>query len=59
VIVFYVSMGEYDYISIGESPSNEVGMAFVMQPSSLGNVRTTIIQALTKEEFIDIVKKLP
>jgi len=59
MVGFYVVTGEYDYIAIGESPNDEVGMAFNMALSSLGNVRTTTIQAFTKEEFAAIVKKLP
>jgi uncharacterized protein with GYD domain len=56
---FYIVTGEYDYIAIGESPSDEVGMAFALGLSALGNVRTTTIQAFTKEEFAQMVKKLP
>ena len=56
---FYVVTGEYDYIAIGESPSDEVGMTFVLGLSALGNVRTTTINAYTKEEFAAWVKKLP
>jgi len=56
---FYVVTGEYDYVSIGEAPNDEVGMTFVMGLSSLGTVRTTTARAFTKEEFAEMVKKLP
>jgi len=56
---FYAVQGEYDYVSIGESPSDEVGMTFTLGLGSLGNVRTTTLKAFTKEEFAEIVKKLP
>ena len=56
---FYAVTGEYDYISIGESPSDEIGMTFAMALSAQGNVRTTTIQAFTKEEFAEMVKNLP
>lgn len=59
MIGLYAVTGEYDYIAIGEAPSEEVGMAFVMGLSALGNVRTTTCRAFTKEEFGEIVKKLP
>ncbi len=59
MIGFYAVTGEYDYIAIGESPSDEVGMAFAIGLSAIGNVRTTTIQAFTKEEFAGMVKKLP
>ena len=59
MVGFYAVTGEYDYIAIGEAPSEEVGMTFVMGLSSLGNVRTTTCKAFTKEEFAEMVKKLP
>ena len=59
MVGFYAVTGEYDYIAIGESPNDEVGMAFAIGLSALGNVRTTTIQAFTKEEFAGLVKKLP
>jgi uncharacterized protein with GYD domain len=59
VIGVYSVMGEYDYVTIGEFPSDEVAMTFAMALSSRGNVRTTTLKAFTKEEFAKIVKKLP
>jgi len=59
MIGFYAVMGEYDYVAIAEGPSDEVAMAFLMALSSLGNVKTTTLKAFTKEEFAEIVKKLP
>jgi uncharacterized protein with GYD domain len=56
---FYLVTGEYDYISIGEAPNDEVAMLFTMGLSALGNVRTTTIEAYTKEEFGAMVKRLP
>jgi uncharacterized protein with GYD domain len=59
VLGFYVVTGEYDYIAIVECPNDEVGMTFAMGINAGGNIRTTTIQAYTKEEFADMVKKLP
>jgi uncharacterized protein with GYD domain len=59
VIGFYVVTGEYDYVAIGEFPSDEVATTFALALGSLGNVRTTTLRAYTKEEFAKIVKKLP
>jgi len=56
---FYVVTGDYDYIAIGESPSDEVGLTFALGLAAQGNARTTTIQAFTKEEFAEMVKKLP
>lgn len=58
MIGFYIVTGEYDYIVIGESPSDEVDMALIIGLSSLGNVKMTLISAFTKEEFAGMVKKL-
>ena len=56
---FYSVMGEYDYVAITEAPSDEVAMTFLLALGSLGNVRTTTLKAFTKEEFAQMVKKLP
>ena len=56
---FYAVMGEYDYVGIGESPSDEAGMAFLLAQGSQGNVRTTTLKAFTMEEFAEMVKKIP
>ena len=56
---FYAVMGEYDYVAIGESPNDEVSMAFALGLGSQGNVRSTTLRAFTKEEFAETVKRLP
>ena len=56
---FYLTTGEYDYVSIGEAPSDEVAVTFALALGSKGNVRTTSLKAFTKEEFAGMVKKLP
>ena len=56
---FYATLGEYDYVSIGEAPSDEVAMAFSLALSSFGNVRTVSLKAFTVEEFTKVVKHLP
>ena len=59
MIGFYTTMGEYDYVLIGECPSDEVMMTFLLGISSLGNVRTTTLKAFTAEKFAELLKKLP
>jgi uncharacterized protein with GYD domain len=56
---FYATMGEYDYVAIGEAPSDTVGMTFLLGLGLAGNVRTTTLKAFTREKFVEIVKKLP
>lgn len=55
---FFVVMGEYDYVAIGEAPNDEVAATFSLALTSLGNVKTTTLRAFTKEQFAEIVKKI-
>ncbi len=59
VIGFYSVMGDYDYVAIGEFPSDELAMTFLLGLGSRGNARTTTLKAFTREEFVNIIKKLP
>ena len=59
IIGFYAVMGEYDYVSISEGPSDEVVMTRMLDICSKGSVRTTTLKAFTQQEFVEIVKKLP
>ena len=58
VIGFYATMGEYDYVAIGESPSDEISMTFALALGAQGNVRTTTLKAFTTDEFSKMVNKL-
>jgi uncharacterized protein with GYD domain len=59
VIGFYVVMGEYDYVAIGEAPNDEVALTAALALGAQGNIRTKTLKAITKEEFAEIIKKLP
>jgi uncharacterized protein with GYD domain len=59
VLGVYIVTGEYDYVTIGEFPSDEVAMTFALGLGSNGNVRTATVKAFTKEEFAAMIKKLP
>jgi uncharacterized protein with GYD domain len=59
VLGVYTVLGEYDYVSIGEFPSDETVLALALAMGAQGNVRTTTLKAFTKEEFVEVVKKLP
>ena len=55
----YLTMGEYDLVSISESPNDEAASLFLLAQGMQGNVRSTTLRAFTKEQFAEIVKKLP
>jgi uncharacterized protein with GYD domain len=59
LIGFWAVMGEYDYIAVAEGPSDENAVTFNLGLGAGGNVRTTTLKAFTREEFAEIVKKLP
>ena len=59
VLGVYTVMGEHDYVTIGEFPSDEVATTFSLALSARGNVRTTTLRAFTREEFAGMLKKLP
>ena len=53
------TMGEYDYVGVGEGPSDEVAVAFAAALGSHGHVTTTSLRAFTREEFAAIVGRIP
>jgi uncharacterized protein with GYD domain len=59
VLGFYATLGEYDYVSIGEAPNDEAAMTYMLGLGAQGYVRTTTLKAFTKEELAEMVKKLP
>jgi uncharacterized protein with GYD domain len=59
LVGFYLTMGEYDYVSVVEVPSDEVALLQLFGLAMGGNVNTTTLKAFTLEEFGEIVKQLP
>lgn len=59
VTIFYLTMGEFDYVTIAEFPTDELGMTYLMRLGSLGNIRTTTLKAFTTEQMAEMVAKLP
>ena len=59
LVQFYSVMGQYDYVVIAEAPGDEVAMTQLLGLAMQGNVRTTTLRAFTRQEFAEILKKLP
>jgi uncharacterized protein with GYD domain len=55
----YYTLGEYDLVGVAEAPSDEAEMQFLLQLSTLGNVRTKTLKAWTESEAAKIIAKLP
>jgi uncharacterized protein with GYD domain len=59
MLSFHVTMGAYDYVAVGEAPSDEVAAAFAMGLTAKGYVTTSSMRAFTRDEFAALVGKLP
>jgi uncharacterized protein with GYD domain len=57
--VAVATIGKYDYVSVGEAPSDEVAAAFAAGLSAQGFVTTETLRAFTPEEFAGVLAKLP
>lgn len=55
---FYATLGEYDYIACIDALNEAVVMRFLLGLGAAGDVRTTTMKALSKDEFEEIARKL-
>ena len=56
---FYLVLGEYDVVNIGEFPSDEAYTAAMLQVASRGAVRPTSLKVFTEEEYLRIIASMP
>ena len=54
----YMTVGDYDYVGIGEGPDDQTAAAFALALSSAGMVRTTSLKAYGMEEAQQIIGTL-
>jgi uncharacterized protein with GYD domain len=59
LVAFYSTMGQFDYVAIAEGPGDEAAMLQLLGLGMGGNVRTTTLKAFPREEFVELLKKLP
>lgn len=57
VKAIYWTLGEYDIVAITDAPDAETATAVLLQVGSLGNVRTTTLEAFDRDAFDRIVAK--
>ena len=55
----WITMGEYDSISIVDAPDEQTLAAYLLGRAKTGNSTTTTMRAFSEEEFAQIVAKLP
>ncbi len=58
MIFFYLTFGEYDFVSVVEVPSADVAAGVVLGIAGQGNVRSQTMAAFTEEETAAIVNAL-
>jgi uncharacterized protein with GYD domain len=56
---FYLTMGQYDAVAIGEWPDDEAAATFALVTGSQGNVQTETLKAFTEDEYREIIAALP
>lgn len=57
--VFYLTMGSYDAVVIGEAPNDEVYAATMLAVLSSGAVRSQTLKAFTEEQYRNIIAMIP
>ena len=58
VLGFYLTMGEYDYVAVGEAPNDGVVLTFCLSLGQGGNVRTTTLRGFPASELEQLVSDL-
>lgn len=55
---FYLTMGQYDLVTIVEAPNDETVTRLALQIGGLGFVRTETLRAYTEPEYRQIISEL-
>ena|SRR5215831_10277119 len=59
VIGFYAAMGEYDYVIIGESPTDDLAFSFVLALGAGGMIRTHTMRVFSLDTLVEQIEQLP
>jgi len=57
--MFYLVLGQYDAVLIGEQPDEETATKLALAIGSQGNVRTETFRAFTEDEYRKLIAALP
>lgn len=58
-VAFYLTMGQYDLVTVAEWPDDASAAKFGLMLGSGGNVRTETLKAFTEDEYRKLVSELP
>jgi len=56
---FYLAMGRYDMVVVGEAPDDETVAKLALSIGSAGSVRTETLKVFTEDEYRKIISALP
>jgi uncharacterized protein with GYD domain len=56
---FYLTLGRYDIVVIGDAPDDETVAKLALATGSLGNVSTETLRAFNEDEFRRLIGSLP
>ena len=56
---FYLTMGQYDAVSIVELPNDDAAAKLALATASQGNIRGETLRAFTEEEYRKLIASLP
>lgn len=59
VVGVWVTMGQYDLVTVGDAPDDQTMGAYSLALSKLGNVVTQTMRAFSEDEFAQVVSRLP
>jgi len=59
LLQFYLVMGRYDVVVIGEAPDEKAAAKIALTIGSKGAVRTETFRAFTEDEYRKIIAELP
>ena len=59
MIFFYMTMGEYDLVTVIEVPDDEAAALVLLALGAQGSIRTKTMRAFTEVEYREIVGSLP
>jgi uncharacterized protein with GYD domain len=57
-VAFYMTLGEYDFVLVYETPDEAVAARFALLLGRLGNIRTKTMKAFSERAYREIVVKL-
>ncbi len=55
---FYLTMGEYDIVTVVEAPDNKTAVKALIALGVQGNITTTTLAALTEHEFRTLIAEM-